>query len=254
MKVLVIGESCLDVFIVGSTSRRSPEGPHLILNPTSNKLNSGMAGNTYENIKALNNEWDINLVSQKTEIIKKRFVDEESNTILLRVDENDNARRIENIEALNISSYDAVVVSDYNKGFLTEPDLEYIGSNAKISFLDSKKQIDKWAENYSFIKINRKEFEYQKNKDYIKNLNLIVTLGKEGCKVFPSNKQFKYKEAELRDQAGLGDSFLAGFVSEYLTSKNIEEACKFANKVSYCAACRKGVSIISRADVLSLPD
>ena len=36
--------------------------------------------------------------------------------------------------------YDAVIVSDYNKGFLSDEDLYQIGKKAKLSFIDTKRK------------------------------------------------------------------------------------------------------------------
>ncbi len=45
MKILVIGDSCTDVFIYGYTRRLCPEGPVPILEPSRTITNQGMAGN-----------------------------------------------------------------------------------------------------------------------------------------------------------------------------------------------------------------
>ena len=59
----------------------------------------------------------------------------------------------------NIEEYDAVVVSDYNKGFLKDIDLQEIARRSRLSFLDTKKQFNiDWSDYFTFIKINEKEY------------------------------------------------------------------------------------------------
>ena len=49
MKVLVIGDSCEDVFIYGNCDRLAPAAPVPVFVETHRKSNKGMAGNVYEN-------------------------------------------------------------------------------------------------------------------------------------------------------------------------------------------------------------
>ena len=53
MKVLVIGDSCEDVFIYGDIERISPEAPIPVFKPTHEKSNSGMAKNVSSNVESL---------------------------------------------------------------------------------------------------------------------------------------------------------------------------------------------------------
>ena len=84
-KVLVIGDSCKDVFQYGKCERLSPEAPVPVFKPTINKSNGGMAVNVYNNLIALGVDCDIITDSG---ITKTRYVDEVSNQMLIRIDEN----------------------------------------------------------------------------------------------------------------------------------------------------------------------
>ena len=53
MNVLVIGDSCDDVFIYGEIERMSPEAPIPVLQPIRETKNGGMSKNVYNNLKAL---------------------------------------------------------------------------------------------------------------------------------------------------------------------------------------------------------
>ena len=111
LKVLVIGDECRDVFVTGKVTRLSPEAPIPVLNPTEVKENPGMAGNVNANLKAMG--YDPILISnmqpihdrsanyETTEIVKTRYVDDQTGYILLRVDENDSVDKTYTKELLN---------------------------------------------------------------------------------------------------------------------------------------------------------
>ena len=91
----MIGEHCVDVFEYGKCKRISPEAPVPILLPTIETQNNGMAGNVYENLKSLGVLCDI--ITNSSQPIKKRYIEESSNHMILRVDRNDE------IESLQLS-------------------------------------------------------------------------------------------------------------------------------------------------------
>ena len=53
MKVLIIGDSCKDVFIYGNVNRLSPEAPVPVFNPRRKIENDGMARNVSNNVESL---------------------------------------------------------------------------------------------------------------------------------------------------------------------------------------------------------
>ena len=88
MKVLVIGETCVDKFVYCDAKRLSPEAPVPVLTPIKTIKNPGMAGNTIENVRAIALEGcEMNYMTQKAPITKTRYVEEKSNHMFLRVDE-----------------------------------------------------------------------------------------------------------------------------------------------------------------------
>ena len=56
MKILVIGDSCTDIFRYGKVERIAPEAPVPIIVPEKETSNPGMAGNVVANLKALGAE------------------------------------------------------------------------------------------------------------------------------------------------------------------------------------------------------
>ena len=243
MKVLVIGDSCTVKFVYGVCDRICPEAPVPVFNPTYQKANGGMAKNVFNNLISLAKNWDIDLITNEDEITKTRLVDIKTNQMLLRVDEDDSCNRVKNNVITKLGDYDAVVISDYNKGFLTESIIQYLIGKYPLSFIDSKKLFNDWVNDVTFLKIN--EVEFNRNKKNLKKYkgNLIVTLGEKGVKykdtIIPPTRQ-----AEVSDLSGAGDTFFAAFIFSYLTSKNIIESIAFAQKCALEVIEKKGVVVI----------
>jgi len=76
MNVLVIGDSCEDVFIYGDIERISPEAPIPVFKPTHEETNGGMARNVANNVESL--EMYIYTITNENSIIKKRYVENRS--------------------------------------------------------------------------------------------------------------------------------------------------------------------------------
>jgi bifunctional ADP-heptose synthase (sugar kinase/adenylyltransferase) len=244
-KVLVIGELCTDVFKYGITNRKSPEGNGPVFIQTDIVSGNGMAGNTAMNLEAMG--LDVDTYFDNGKIMKTRYVNRDTNELYLRVDVDDVTDRIDIYDLPDLVKYDAVVISDYCKGFLTEEDIDKIASMAKFTILDTKKKLGDWCKNVSFIKVNR--FEAYNNKDVIYENKwledkLIITLDGKGASY--KGKVIPTEYIENADVSGAGDTFVAGFVARYLDSNNIEESIDWAN---YCAGevvKEKGVTVFKK--------
>ena len=212
MKILVIGDSCTDVFIYGHSNRLCPEAPVPIFEPSRTVTNDGMAGNVRANLESLGAS--VNLITNKEQITKTRYVDVKSNQMFLRVDSIDRVRPAFDINRVDWD-VDAVIVSDYDKGFLTESDIHEISKRHELTFIDTKKPINlQTFSDYTFIKMNEYEWElcekagakYEEWAD-----KLIITMSEKGCLyrdvVFPVNN-----DIEVRDLSGAGDTFMASLV------------------------------------------
>lgn len=152
-KVLVIGESCTDIFVYGTSERKSPEGKGSVFIPHHETYGVGMAANTTNNLAAMG--VDVDMFSDNGNIIKTRYVDMNTNELYLRVDENDNVSQIKISDLPDLNQYTAIVISDYCKGFLTEDDISEIASKHNLVIADTKKKLGDWCKNLKFIKINR---------------------------------------------------------------------------------------------------
>ena len=169
-KILVIGDSCTDVFVYGTCNRICPEAPVPILNPIKTTTNGGMAKNVSKNLNKMGA--DVKIITNLNDIKKTRYVDEKTNSIMLRIDENDSTDRVPSDVILKIQkntyenfNFDALVVSDYCKGFLNETDIKFLIEHNNNVFLDTKRKLGNWVYDVNYLKINEKE--YEKTKDYI---------------------------------------------------------------------------------------
>jgi D-beta-D-heptose 7-phosphate kinase/D-beta-D-heptose 1-phosphate adenosyltransferase len=264
MKVLVIGDSCQDVFVYGDIERISPEAPVPVFVPTHTENNDGMARNVSNNVEVL--EMFITTITNKNGvfpdhskhgIVKKRYVDNRSGQMVLRVDEHDYCDRIEKelLELIRGNKYrpplsgeievDAIIISDYCKGFLEESDIQHICENNDNVFVDTKKKLGNWIKDADYIKIN--ELEYKKNHELLSDdgfkEKLIVTLGSKGCRY--KDRVFDVEEVTVKDVSGAGDTFLAGLVRGYLDTNNIESAIEFAQKCTTHVVQKHGVATVT---------
>ncbi len=249
IKILIIGDSCEDKFIYGHVVRLAPEGPVPVFNPEHSKSNGGMALNVKANIEAIGAK--TTLITQTEEIVKSRYVDERTNSLLLRVDEEKKVARIEpNISENLIDNvydeifYDAIIISDYCKGFLTETDIGKISIRNSNVFLDTKKILGDWCTSCDFVKINHTEFDRTKHTiDQLDILDkLIITRSDEGCEykgiIYPVEK------VNIKDVSGAGDTFISGLVCEFIRTKDIVQAVKFAQDCATQVVQKKGVCTI----------
>jgi D-glycero-beta-D-manno-heptose-7-phosphate kinase len=229
-KILLIGDYCIDEYHYGTVDRISPEAPVPIFKLEDFQTKPGMAGNVFENLINLGCEIKpyYGTTSHKT-----RFVDKRSKQQMIRVDKDNKSEPLEFSFIRHVDSYDAIVISDYNKGFVSYELIETLRKNfLGPIFLDTKKT-DLAAFHGIYVKIN--ELEY-KNRISI-NDKLIVTYGKNGA-MYKTGRDPKHqtffdaKSVEVVDVTGAGDTFLASLTYQFLKTENIVDAIKFAIKAS----------------------
>lgn len=244
-KILVIGESCLDIFTYGDVERLSPEAPVPVFKPKNDVSNQGMAGNVVKNLEKISSNSEITFWTQSEQITKQRMVDKKTNHMLIRVDTGENSELsklvLDQELKKTISEFDVVIISDYNKGFISEETFVEIGTLSKLLFVDSKRMLtQKMIDVSNYIKLNLQE--YYNNKEIV-NRNLekfVITLGAEGAQylgtIYPSPKP-----QETIDVSGAGDTFIASLTIKYLETNKITEAIEFANKMSSIVVSKRGV-------------
>lgn len=183
-KILVIGDIILDRYIIGDTTRISPEAPVPILNVKSEKYSLGGAANVANNLAEMgamvyiigvrgNDPPGLVLseLLQRNGIISKYvLIDPNFRTIekvrivgkkqqMLRVDfENQWKNPMQTIPQIKC---DAIIISDYAKGFITQQLIDQVKSDySHIPIcIDPKPEHKSWYTGATMIKPNLKEFE-----------------------------------------------------------------------------------------------
>jgi len=246
MKILLIGDSCKDIYHYGKCKRISPEAPVPILKEDYFETKEGMSSNVYENLLSLG--VSVTHLKNKEQIEKHRIVDMTYRQQLIRYDVGEN-----NIQPLNLNKlktgFDIVVVSDYNKGFITYDVAKYICNFYKDVpiFVDTKKKNLKCFKN-CYIKINNIEYELLEGIN--EDCELIVTLGGEGALY---NKQiYKTKKVEVYDVCGAGDVFLSALVYKFSKSKDIKSSIHTANKFASYTVTKLGSYVLTKKDIQQL--
>ena len=238
--ILLIGDNCQDIYQYGYVDRISPEAPVPVFRFDHEKTKPGMAGNVYENLSKF--DCQINYVYDRTST-KTRLIDQRSGQHIVRID-NDVTSQPIRLASDNFSTYDAIVVSDYNKGtvsydLVTSLRKDYLGP----IFVDTKKT-DLARFQGCFVKINALEFSMAKTLPD----NLIVTDGHCGANY--QGRNYPAQEIEVVDTCGAGDTFLAALAYGYLNNdSDIELAIEFANRAAAITVQHSGVYAPSMEEI-----
>ena len=243
LKILLIGDSCTDEYVYGTCERLNPEAPVPILNLKRKETTRGMAWNVRENLMSFGME--VFILTNNESITKTRYIDEKSNQHILRVDDESPLEPM-NYE-LPEDEYDALVISDYDKGFLTQKKIfELTNWFDGPVFIDSKKTT---LPGDAYIKINEEEF---KKITHYNPETLIVTKGGKGAEY--NGKLYEGEKVKVYDVVGAGDTFLSALVYFYLLYGTIEKAIPYANKASAIAVQNFGTYVLTENDVKDLCD
>jgi D-beta-D-heptose 7-phosphate kinase/D-beta-D-heptose 1-phosphate adenosyltransferase len=218
-RILLVGDVCLDIYWFGVVDRISPEAPVPVFQYKYTEQHAGMAGNVLINLETLGCEV---VEVCKDSGTKTRLIDLRSKQQITRID-NEIAVTPLTFADLGTIDYDAIVVSDYNKGSITYELIEQIIQTGLPVFVDTKKTDLKRFEG-AWVKIN--ELEYSKITSECKGL--IVTRGARGASVIHHSIECPAPEVEVADVTGAGDTFLAAFAYQYLGTTNLVQSIRFA--------------------------
>ena len=231
-KILLIGDNCTDVYQYGTIDRLSPEAPIPIFVPTHAEERSGMAGNVANNLEALG--CHVNYLFGETSV-KTRLIDSRSKQQIVRIDNDIRSTPI-TFETDIPDVYDAVVVSDYNKGTVSYELIEELIALSIPIFIDTKKT-DLERFQGAWVKIN--ELEYSKITSEC--TGLIVTRGARGASALHHDVDVPAPTVEVTDVTGAGDTFIAALAYQYLSTRDLTQAIKFAVQASAVTVQHLGV-------------
>ena len=221
-QILLIGDSCIDEYQYGTVDRISPEAPVPIFKYIRSEEKPGMVYNVKNNLENLG--CHVTLLTRDPSR-KIRLIDSRTGHHITRIDRDVLAVPV---DIINFSSldYDAIVISDYDKGAVTYELVEDLIKNSTCPvYIDTKKKDLKRFEG-AVVKINSLENSLAISYP----TELIVTVGKAGAKY--KDTIYPAPLIEVTDVCGAGDTFLASLVYFHLATCNMNLAIPLANKAS----------------------
>jgi D-beta-D-heptose 7-phosphate kinase/D-beta-D-heptose 1-phosphate adenosyltransferase len=232
--ILLIGDAGNDVYTYGYVNRISPEAPVPVFQPHYTINHDGMAGNVRKNLEALG--CTVNFLHG--EVSKKnRLIDHRSKQQLLRIDHDVESKPI-TFETAIPPVYDAIVVSDYNKGTVDYQLIEDLVKEVNVPIFVDTKKTDLARLAGCYIKINA--LEKSRATSLPDSDHLIVTHGGNGAEwngwVYPAEIA-----GDVTDVCGAGDTFLAALAYQFLVTNSMPDAVKFANKAAAITVQHVGV-------------
>jgi D-beta-D-heptose 7-phosphate kinase/D-beta-D-heptose 1-phosphate adenosyltransferase len=300
MNFLIIGDIMLDIYYISSSNRIAPEASIPVFRNNKIIYKLGGAANVALNLKSLNcNPFiisvagnDINYekiirLCNEENIFHSIFIDNKRNTtsknritcqniICSRYDIEDTFEidnEIENkmiehaLKQINEKKIDGIILSDYNKGLLTEnlcQQIIDIANNHNIpTFIDPKVNNVKKYKNCTLFKPNLAESALISDKDclYKKIIDIynkisckivLITLGKDGMIYYDGsiiNKVVHNSSINCIDATGAGDTVMSAFVFYYIMSKNLNKTITFCNFIGSKSVQQMGNYIMSITDV-----
>lgn len=286
MKVLLIGDFMIDQYVFGTSTRLSPEAPVPVILPHKAYSTAGGAGNVAINLRALGAEVTclgdigkdkngnelveilksqkittkfLNRIESKTTTKKRIF---SNNKQIARIDTEDLNTNYCLSKEVNYSSYDVIILSDYNKGVLNEDWFKEI--DFKNIFVDPKKENFSFYSNASIItpnlnelqraskiKIHNNESIVQACSQLIKDTQLqyiVAKKGSDGMTIVGKNNFIKHIDAipvENPDVTGAGDTVIATLSLAYSKTKDIEFSAKFANIAAGIVVGKSGTASVT---------
>lgn len=241
MKILLVGDSCEDEYIYGRCEGISPEAPVPIMKFSRVETKAGMAGNVCLNLQAFG--LDITFLTNSEKITKTRFIDDRTNNQILQVDNDEKVKPL--LLPVSTDNFDAVVISDYDKGYITESKLFELADSSNCPvFICSKKSFLPNNEN-CFVIINENEYERLNSNLYVDNL--IIIKGSEGC--IYKNTMYSSEKVDIFDRIGRDNIFISTLVYGYLKYNDIDKSLILANKAYSISGQQVGTYVLTEKDI-----
>jgi len=297
-KILVVGDLMIDHYLWGSCERISPEAPVQVVDINKETTVLGGAGNVVNNLKALGAEVSVSGVigddengkellsmleaigvqSEKLIFQKGRKTSKKSRVIavsqqILRYDKESKEDIEENsVEQIlvkiedDVAQYDAIILSDYGKGVLTEALCQGVITLARqkgVKVLVDPKGSDfsKYRGAY-LLTPNKKEAILATGIEIKDDASLkealvklknecaldisLITLSEDGIAIYDSEvKTFPTVAKEVFDVTGAGDTVIASIAFALSIDKPIDEVAKFANLAAGVVVGKIGSATVS---------
>ncbi len=282
MKILVVGDLMIDHYLWGSCERISPEAPVQVVDIAKETAVLGGAGNVINNLKSLGSEVSVASVIgddengiELTRMLNEIDVDTSNLVIqhgrhtskksriiavsqqILRYDKeskediiSSSQKAIVNSLEGKIDSFDAIILSDYGKGVLTEELCQDViklakKANKKVLVDPKGKDFTKYKGAY-LLTPNKKEAQIATEINIVDESSLteallklkqecdldvsMITLSEDGIATYDEKLHISPTVAkEVFDVTGAGDTVIASMAYALSLGKSIDECAAFAN-------------------------
>ena len=281
INILLIGDLMIDHYIMGTSNRISPEAPVPVVIPQKEYSIPGGAGNVAMNLRAIganvtclgtvgNDVWGkklistlknkgvniggIDIIENHPTTLKQRIYSDGKQ--VARLDTEKILEWTPQIPDCKLDNYDACIVSDYNKGVVSN-----ISLDMDILIVDPKKDNFSEYNNANIITPNLSELQKatrikikgnqsivdacdelikKNNFDYI-----VAKKGDKGITIVGKNNFVKHVKAhtvESPDDTGAGDTVIAVLSVVYAKTKDIELSVTIANAAAAIVVGKSGTA------------
>jgi len=316
VSILVIGDIMLDKFIYGNVTRISPEAPVPVVEVIKEELTLGGSGNVINNIAKLNGNvvgvgvigddmegmligdlygemnlarWGLIVDNSRKTSVKTRVIannhhqivryDKETKKDLSEDMEDETIHRLTNIFENLEHPIDCVILSDYNKGFLTPRIIEKVKELCRYTRIpicvDPKKENFKDYEGTTIITPNLKEASKAycnlpiEGDTMLKSAGfgllkwhnfkaVLITQGEDGMTLFEKNGEltdthyFPTEARDVYDVTGAGDTVIS-VLSLCLGAKaSFREASIISNLAAGIVVGKVGTATVSKEELINL--
>ncbi len=302
VRMAVIGDLMIDDYIIGNVERISPEAPVPVVSVKEERFVLGGAGNVINNLSTLGVKTycygvigddidgdrlkkSLKLLGVNTDglirsedrptIVKRRILG--GNQQLLRIDWEDPTNINEILEETilnnlrkNIENIDAIILSDYDKGVLTErvakEAIKLARKYGKIITVDPKPSNIMNYIKASSMTPNKKEAlecaNLPKGTDIdvvgttirkkLQLDNLLLTRSEEGVSLYDENgvSNIPTFAKEVYDVTGAGDTVISVYTLAKATGATWTEAARIANTAAGVVVGKIGTSTVTKEEII----
>ncbi len=305
LNILVFGDVMLDRYVNGEVSRISPEAPVPVIRVREEKSVPGGAANVALNLASLGASVETvgwfgkdEQGDQLVEILSKRkiVVDSRcrfssaptisksritsSNQQICRVDRESNADayslglgQFGSLLMEKAGNADAVIISDYGKGFVTNEALELLKGSARFLAVDPKPSrpinyacpdllTPNRFEALEMVGMSResqasfpRDEVIEKIFEHFSPKMLAVTLGSEGMLLAEKGKVkslIPTSAREVFDVSGAGDTVIASLTLGLVVGETFEDSAQLANLAAGIVVGKVGTATVTPEEILSV--
>jgi D-beta-D-heptose 7-phosphate kinase/D-beta-D-heptose 1-phosphate adenosyltransferase len=299
-RILVLGDVMMDKYIWGDVSRISPEAPIPVVVAKNDTSCLGGAGNVGYNLQKLgaypiltgivgddkDGEWirenvtdsrGILINAKRPTTVKTRIIAHHQHVVRVDLEEKEPISpdlRAKIFRFIQEEKFDALIISDYNKGIVTEPLLQQV-----LSFTEQKNLpvcVDPKVEHFYYFSpvtlITPNHFEAESvvhhscrnNKEVekageailskISTKYLILKRGEQGLSVFERGKKVLHVPTlaqEVYDVTGAGDTVIAVSSLALLAGASIQEAALLANLAAGIVVGKLGTATLTSEELIA---